>query len=176
MKTKMKAKLQTKSGKVGFVDEYNFEYNINRIRDTLSGLRTHLRCKSYYTTKCSAKAWLEENDNEYMYCVGTHNHTSNAPKVEAKLILQKVKEAAVACPMTEPRVLYGSMIGSRKLLPNVKAALPDKSNFTKEIHRARNADSIASAVTEPDTFEQLVKNMPEVSIFIRNLIKLRSCR
>jgi hypothetical protein len=135
---------------------------VNKVAETAVGVRTYLRCKAYTTHECPAKAYMEEFDKEHMYCSETHNHCSNAPKVEAKLIVQKQMERAVANPQIDPRVLYGNMLGNRKLLPNVRAAIPDRNNFAKSVHQARKEDSAACGLHEPKTFAEILRDMPEV--------------
>ena len=168
----MKHVLTNKSGRKAFVDEENYEFNINRVRETSTGIRTYLRCKQFHTIyKCPAKAQMTE-DQTYLYCSGEHNHCSNAPKVVAKLLVQEQKERAVANPQIEPRVLWANMIGNRNLLPNVKAAMPDKRNFAQMVHKARNEDSPTGGLKEPKTFSDLVRDMPQVCISLSNEVLL----
>ena len=129
-KVKIKARVPTKLGGNFYIDQYNFQYFVSKIANTLTGKRTHLKCHSWKKLHCSARAWLQENDDQNMYQVHEHQHLSDIPKSEAMITEAKYMAKAVSNPLLKPRAIYGEMISERTLLPNERLALTPQVFFT----------------------------------------------
>ena len=126
-KVAIRAKVRGRKGGDMYICQLNFTYLVNKKVQTLTGMRTHLKCRDWNkTTKCPSRAWLQEGQDGHLFVAHEHNHVSDAALATATICQHKYREKAIDNPLLKPRAVYGEMVGQRDLLPNERMAFADQ--------------------------------------------------
>jgi len=138
--------IKSKRGKDLFVLE---GYTFMKSSHDKAGTAIYWKCTEYHKNKCPGRCTtkngkLESHKNK-------HNHLPDQSRIEARLVLQNVKELATSSQLSTQQIVAQSTMS---IEPSVAAKLPSTSLMKRAIQKKRKIDT--SAPPNPKKLTDLI--------------------